>query len=174
MSVELAIIGPQRPFVLETLEREFTVHKAIDAQDKVAALQPVAGRIRGVVTNAMAGPQVQLIVLPPLLAQSVDLGFRTLPAQRLLVIAAGVVVAAAAAWTVTRTRFGVWLRAGSSGSSSVGCAVGSNTRGASSAASAKFTRSAAESSSTRATRSLPASLTTAPWPPTSRARPGDR
>ena len=36
--------------------------------------------------NALAGPQVQLIPLPPLLAQSVDLGFRTLPAQRLLVI----------------------------------------------------------------------------------------
>jgi branched-chain amino acid transport system permease protein len=62
-------------------------------------------------TNALAGPQVQLIVLPPLLAQSVDLGFRTLPAQRLLVIAAGLIVAAAAAWTVTRTRFGIWLRA---------------------------------------------------------------
>lgn len=62
-------------------------------------------------TNALVGPQVQLITLPPLLAQPVDLGFRTLPAQRLLVIAAGLGVAAAAAWTVTRTRFGVWLRA---------------------------------------------------------------
>ncbi|MFT3666742.1 branched-chain amino acid ABC transporter permease [Piscinibacter sp.] len=62
-------------------------------------------------TNALAGPQVQLIVLPPLLDRSVDLGFRTLPAQRLLVIAAGLAVAALAAWTVARTRFGVWLRA---------------------------------------------------------------
>ena len=62
-------------------------------------------------TNALAGPQVQIITLPPLLARPVDLGFRTLPAQRLLVIAAGLVVAAAAAWTVARTRFGVWLRA---------------------------------------------------------------
>ena len=62
-------------------------------------------------TNALAGPQVQLIVLPPLLAQSVDLGFRTLPAQRLLVFFAGLVVAAAVAWTVARTRFGIWLRA---------------------------------------------------------------
>lgn len=62
-------------------------------------------------TNALAGPQVQMIMLPPLLAQSVDLGFRTLPAQRLLVIAAGFIVTGAAAWTVTRTRFGVWLRA---------------------------------------------------------------
>ena len=62
-------------------------------------------------TNAIAGPQVQLIVLPPVLAGSVDLGFRTLPAQRLLVIVAGLAVAAGAAWTVTQTRFGVWLRA---------------------------------------------------------------
>lgn len=62
-------------------------------------------------TNALAGPQVQLIPLPPELAGSVDLGFRTLPAQRLLVLAAGLVVAAGAAWVVARTRFGVWLRA---------------------------------------------------------------
>ncbi len=62
-------------------------------------------------TNALAGPQVQLITLPPLLAQSVDLGFRTLPAQRIFVIAVGVVVALLAAFTITRTRFGVWLRA---------------------------------------------------------------
>ncbi len=62
-------------------------------------------------TNALAGLQVQLIVLPPLLTQSVDLGFRTLPAQRLFVIAVGLLVAGAAAFAVTRTRFGVWLRA---------------------------------------------------------------
>ena len=62
-------------------------------------------------TNALAGPQVQLIVLPPLLSQSIDLGFRTLPAQRLFVIGAGLLVAVAAAFAVTRTRFGVWLRA---------------------------------------------------------------
>ncbi len=62
-------------------------------------------------TNALVGPQVQLIQLPPSLSGSVDLGFRTLPAQRLLVIGAGLTVALLAAWTVTRTRFGVWLRA---------------------------------------------------------------
>ena len=67
MSVEIAVIGPQRPFVLEALEREFTVHKAIDAPDKVAALQPVAGRVRGVVTNAMAGlPATVIAALPRL------------------------------------------------------------------------------------------------------------
>ncbi len=62
-------------------------------------------------TNALAGPQVQLIPLPPELAGSVDLGFRTLPAQRLLVLGAGLLVAAAAAYTMAKTRFGIWLRA---------------------------------------------------------------
>jgi hydroxypyruvate reductase len=67
MSVEIAVIGPQRPFVLEALEREFTVHKAFDAPDKAAALQPVAERVRGVVTNAMAGlPATIIEVLPKL------------------------------------------------------------------------------------------------------------
>jgi hydroxypyruvate reductase len=67
MPVELAVIGPQRPFVLETLEREFVVHKAFDAPDRAAALQPVAERIRGVVTNAMAGlPSTIIEALPRL------------------------------------------------------------------------------------------------------------
>jgi branched-chain amino acid transport system permease protein len=62
-------------------------------------------------TNALVGPQVQMVQLPSSLAGSVDLGFRTMPTQRLLVIGAGVAVALAAAWTVMRTRFGIWLRA---------------------------------------------------------------
>lgn len=62
-------------------------------------------------TNALVGPQVQMVKLPPSLAGSIDLGFRTLPAQRLLVIGAGIAVALGAAWMVTRTRFGIWLRA---------------------------------------------------------------
>ena len=38
MSIEIAVIGPQRPFVLEALEREFTVHKVWEAggQDRRA------------------------------------------------------------------------------------------------------------------------------------------
>jgi len=67
MPVEIAVIGPQRPFVLEALQREFTVHNAIDAPDKAAALQPAAERIRGVVTNAMAGlPSAVIEALPKL------------------------------------------------------------------------------------------------------------
>lgn len=61
--------------------------------------------------NALFGPQVQLIKLPDWLAQSVDLGFRTLPAQRLLVIAAGCSAALLSFLIVSHTRFGIWLRA---------------------------------------------------------------
>jgi branched-chain amino acid transport system permease protein len=61
--------------------------------------------------NALFGPQVQLIKLPDWLAQSVDLGFRTLPVQRLLVIATGCAVALLSFLIVSHTRFGIWLRA---------------------------------------------------------------
>jgi hydroxypyruvate reductase len=65
MSVEIAVIGAQRPFVLEELEREFTVHRVWEAADKVAALAPVAARVRGVVTHAMAGLSKGLIQALP-------------------------------------------------------------------------------------------------------------
>lgn len=62
-------------------------------------------------TNLVFGPQVQLIPLPPWLAGSVDLGMRTLPMQRVLVIAMGAAVALLCGLVVARSRFGVWLRA---------------------------------------------------------------
>jgi branched-chain amino acid transport system permease protein len=61
--------------------------------------------------NLLAGPEVQLIPLPPSLSFAVDLGIRTLPAQRLLVIGSGVLVVLAAFWVLNKSRFGVWLRA---------------------------------------------------------------
>ena len=67
MSIEIAVIGPQRPFVLEALEREYTVHNAIEEADKIAALRPAAARIRGVVTNAMTGLSAHVIEALPTL-----------------------------------------------------------------------------------------------------------
>jgi branched-chain amino acid transport system permease protein len=61
--------------------------------------------------NLLAGPQVQLVPLPAWLAVPVDLGFRTLPAHRLLVIAVGIVVLLGTRWVMKGSRFGVWLRA---------------------------------------------------------------
>jgi lactate dehydrogenase-like 2-hydroxyacid dehydrogenase len=65
MSVEIAVIGAQQPFVLEHLKRDFTVHQAWEAADKVAALAPAAARVRGVVTHAMAGLSTGLIQALP-------------------------------------------------------------------------------------------------------------
>lgn len=61
--------------------------------------------------NLVFGPQVQLIPLPAWLAASVDLGFRTIPAQRLLVIVVGFAVLGGVYWVMNATRFGIWLRA---------------------------------------------------------------
>ncbi len=61
--------------------------------------------------NLLFGPEVQLIPLPPWLSGAVDLGVRTLPAQRLLVIAAGAAVLAGSMLVLNRSRFGIWLRA---------------------------------------------------------------
>ena len=61
--------------------------------------------------NLLFGPEVQLIPLPHWLSGAVDLGMRTLPAQRLLVIAAGAAVLLGSALLLNRSRFGIWLRA---------------------------------------------------------------
>ncbi|MBA3477988.1 MAG: branched-chain amino acid ABC transporter permease [Lautropia sp.] len=61
--------------------------------------------------NLLFGPEVQLIPLPPWLAGTVEIGMRTLPAQRLLVIGAGMTVLAGSMLLLSRTRFGIWLRA---------------------------------------------------------------
>jgi lactate dehydrogenase-like 2-hydroxyacid dehydrogenase len=65
MPVEIAVIGAQRPFVLEALKSEFQVHDLIDAKDKVAALQPLGERIRGVATNAMTGFSADVMAALP-------------------------------------------------------------------------------------------------------------
>ena len=65
MSVEIAVIGPQRPFVLEALEREFTVRQVWQEADRIAALAPIAAGVRGVVTNAMTGLSADVIEALP-------------------------------------------------------------------------------------------------------------
>jgi hydroxypyruvate reductase len=67
MPVEIAAIGAQRPFVLEELEQEFVVHKVWDAPDRAPELRPIAERVRGAVSNGMAGlPTAVIEALPNL------------------------------------------------------------------------------------------------------------
>ncbi|WP_346899227.1 branched-chain amino acid ABC transporter permease [uncultured Roseibium sp.] len=61
--------------------------------------------------NVLFGSSLLAIPLPKSLAVSVDLGFRTLPLHRLLVIGVGVLVIFGLYGLLERTRFGVRLRA---------------------------------------------------------------
>jgi branched-chain amino acid transport system permease protein len=61
--------------------------------------------------NRLLGSTLLALPLPELLAQSVDLGFRTLPLHRLVVIGVGLAVIAGLWLLIDRTRFGIRLRA---------------------------------------------------------------
>ncbi|MEM8949066.1 MAG: 2-hydroxyacid dehydrogenase [Pseudomonadota bacterium] len=74
MSEEIAVIGAQRPEVQAALEAEFTVHNVHQEADRAAALQPVAERIRAVVTNAMAGVPTEVINTLPNLELAAIMG----------------------------------------------------------------------------------------------------
>lgn len=61
--------------------------------------------------NLVAGAYIQQLPLPEWMSGSFALGERTLPKQRLAVVVAGLAVTVLLWLIVTRTRFGIWLRA---------------------------------------------------------------
>lgn len=61
--------------------------------------------------NLIFGPEVQLIPLPSWLTSTVDIGVRAIPMQRLLVVGTGLLIVVLAAWLMSYSRFGIWLRA---------------------------------------------------------------
>ncbi|HET6519177.1 MAG TPA: 2-hydroxyacid dehydrogenase [Geminicoccaceae bacterium] len=65
---EIVVLGPQRPALLEALERRFVCHRVYEAPDPIAALRALAPRrIRGAASNAMAGlSRAQIEALPDL------------------------------------------------------------------------------------------------------------
>jgi branched-chain amino acid transport system permease protein len=63
------------------------------------------------ITNYFFGPTLKTIPLPGGLSQPVDVGFRTIAAHRLFVMACGLVVAAGLWYVIERTAFGIKLRA---------------------------------------------------------------
>lgn len=67
MTVGIAAIGAQRPFVLAALEQEFELHRVWEAPDVAAALRPIAAGIKGVASHGMAGlPTAVIEALPDL------------------------------------------------------------------------------------------------------------
>jgi branched-chain amino acid transport system permease protein len=63
------------------------------------------------ITNYFFGPTLKTIPLPGALSQSVDVGFKTIAAHRLFVMACGVVVALGLWFLIEKTAFGIKLRA---------------------------------------------------------------
>ena len=65
-------------------------------------------------THYLAGPDGEAILLPAYLNGAISAGGIRLPVYRVLIICVGLIVAAALAWGVNRTRAGMLLRAGAS------------------------------------------------------------
>ena len=63
------------------------------------------------IMNYVFGPTLKTIPLPKAISGPIDIGFRTMPAHRLFVIACGAAVAGGLWFLIERTGFGVKLRA---------------------------------------------------------------
>lgn len=77
--------------------------------------------------SLMFGTRMSAIPLPEILSGSLDVGFRTMPAQRILVIAAGILVFFGLWLLIEKTTFGIRLRAAVDHPATAS-AVGINTR----------------------------------------------
>jgi lactate dehydrogenase-like 2-hydroxyacid dehydrogenase len=67
MKPEILVLARFYPPTLAELERDYTVHKLWTAQDPVAFIKEISGRVRGVVTTGLAGiSRQQMDALPRL------------------------------------------------------------------------------------------------------------
>src|SRR4051794_14079522 len=64
---EIALLGTQSPYVIEGLERQFTLHRPFAAADPLATLREVGSRVRGAASHGMAGiTRAQIDLMPKL------------------------------------------------------------------------------------------------------------
>src|SRR6266705_3416970 len=64
---EIALLGIQSAYVIDGLERNFTMHKPFAEADPLAALREIGPRIRGAVSHGMAGiSRAQVELMPNL------------------------------------------------------------------------------------------------------------
>ena len=61
MTKNIAMVGGLPDRVREALEQDFEVHRVDQADDKVSALEPIAGQVKVATTNAMAGFSTAMI-----------------------------------------------------------------------------------------------------------------
>lgn len=108
-SIAIAIISTMiLAAVLEALVFRF-IYKKSELQQVLFTLGFTFACIA--TANLLAGAYIQQLPLPEWMSGSVALGDRTLPRQRVAVVVAGFAVTVLLWLLVTRTRFGIWLRA---------------------------------------------------------------
>lgn len=59
--IELLQVSPLPPFLVERLEKEFTLHSYVTAADPAALVAEIGPRVRGILAGGMRGPDADLI-----------------------------------------------------------------------------------------------------------------
>ncbi|MEZ5845131.1 MAG: 2-hydroxyacid dehydrogenase [Geminicoccaceae bacterium] len=84
MSVEIAAVSAFPPAIIGEMEKYFTVHCVWDQADKVEAVRPLGGRIRGVASGGMVGlsrammealPNLEICAINGVGLETTDLAF---------------------------------------------------------------------------------------------------
>jgi len=107
VAIFLAIIGT----IVISIPLERFLYRRIYGSPELTQVLMTIGLTFCVITNYFMGPTLKTIPLPQALSQPVDVGFRTIAAHRLFVIACGAVVAGGLWYLIERTSFGIKLRA---------------------------------------------------------------
>ena len=102
IAIFLAIIGT----IVISIPLERLLYRRIYGSPQLTQVLMTIG-----ITNYFFGPTLKTIPLPGSLSQSVDVGFKTIAAHRLFVMACGVVVALGLWFLIEKTAFGIKLRA---------------------------------------------------------------
>ena len=109
VAIFLAIIGT----VIISIPLERLLYRRIYGSPELTQVLMTIGITFCVIgiTNYFFGPTLKTIPLPGSLSQPIDVGFKTIPAHRLFVMACGVVVAGGLWFLIEKTDFGIKLRA---------------------------------------------------------------
>jgi len=109
----IAVLGAVIGTILVAIPLERLLYRRIYGAPELTQVLMTIGITFAIIgiANFVMGPTLKTIALPAQLQGPVDIGFRTIAAHKLFVVAVGVVVAGALWFIIERTPFGVRLRA---------------------------------------------------------------
>ena len=113
MRFELALPLSVLAVALAAVPLEMALYRRIYARSELEQAIVTIGLCFVVIAlaNVVFGSSLRPLAFPPYLSGAVDLGIRTMPAQRLLALGSGVLVFAGLTWLIEHTDFGIKLRA---------------------------------------------------------------